>query len=226
MCWVQIKFNNVCLLIVNAELHGYQRASDVDPKCSFHCIFVLFKNKAVSRFQFEFVHTLKSVQRDYWTHYLGKTKQMSQITFHIIVWLVWWLWDTIKCGSSSTFMIMEMIHSSTTVSVCLRGLHVRGVFSAHGLHLCGLWFRTCCSWTPPSAFSQSRVWTTTPSRPCGWWSGLGHPHPHLYVPLRENLTTETTLPPAGQQWALYLGKACQCRCINGSFREQNAARCF
>lgn len=141
---------------------------------------------------------------------------MSQI----IVWLVWWLWDTIKFGSSLTFMIMAMIHSSTTVSVCLRGLHVRGVFSAHGLHLCGLWFRTCCSWTPPSAFSQSRAWTTTPSRPCGWWSGLGHPHPHLYAPLRENLTTETTLPPAGQQWALYLLKACQCRCINGSFHEQ------
>lgn len=65
---------------------------------------------------------------------------------------------------------------------------------APSLCLCG---RTCCCWTRQNAFSPSSVWITTPSRPCGWWNGPAHPHLHLYAPPRENLTTETTPPPAG-----------------------------
>lgn len=126
-----------------------------------------------------------------------RKKKMSQIMFHFIVW---WLQDTIKSCSSLTFMIIVMTHYSMTVSVCLRGLDVRGVLRTHGCPLC-FYVRTCCCWTRQSAFSQSKAWTTTPFRLCGLWSGLAHPHLHLYAPPRESLTMETTPPPAGQHWA-------------------------
>lgn len=61
--------------------------------------------------------------------------------------------------------------------------------------------RTYYCWTRQNAFSQSRVWTTTPSKPCGWWSAPAHLHLHLHARPRENLTTETP-PPAGQRGAL------------------------